>query len=103
MVYITELHQSNITDENFNEWDLQSRLIEYSSWEEYVQNYIDHVDSINPIVYKGCKGLTYLKNKEITRLEYDDHKMICELKSLKSNWYCKLYACIAEVCEEEYL
>lgn len=33
MVYITEMNQSNSTDENFDRWDLQPRLVEYSSWE----------------------------------------------------------------------
>lgn len=83
-IYITEINQSNDGDLIFNDFDLQSRVIEYSSWDDYVnlyKNYSGEVveKGINSI-FKGLYGAILPKGIEILELTHDDHKLVCYFK-----------------------
>ena len=62
--------------------DIQARVIECNSWEEYVdyyKNYSGEAVGDYTSIDGGLSGFVLPKGAELRRLSYDDHKLCCEV------------------------
>lgn len=99
-MYIMETHicqkHSNIEDCSTKEWDAQTRMIEYSSWEDYIKLYEEYDPNRkyeDPNTLHGCRG-GFLSGGKFENLQYDDHKLFCWFRNHNGKLWSKTIACI---------
>lgn len=96
---VVEINISSYIDGNIDYLaDMQARVIECESWDEYISYYIkyngepmgDYI-SING----GLRGFVLPKMAEIHDLDYDDHKLTCTVYNY-ANQAIKKIACVVQ-------
>lgn len=74
-----------IIETNMNEEDFQSGVIEYTSWEDYVdifKNYNVNKRYIAHGILGSMHGIVVHKNSKISNLKYDDFHLSCDIKHI---------------------
>lgn len=72
-----------IIDTNMNQEDFQSRVIKYSTWEDFVnvfKNYKYNRKSIAPDYFNNNQGIIIHFNSTITNLKYDNFHLSCNIE-----------------------
>ena len=80
-----------IIETTINMKDHQSRVIKYSSWEEYCQLYDNYDGNSTEFINGTLLGVSLPNQAMITQLKYDDFHLECFIKLYDDTW-CKRFA-----------